>query len=286
MILPDFFLKSRADQCWLYSGIDSPDACLDKVHFMNYPHDVSYQYNSRGFRDKEWPDSLQELKTAIWCLGDSFTVGIGSPVRHTWVYQLEQAAGRRTLNVSMDGASNYWIARKTLEVIKNVSPETIIIHWSFIHRGERDDQSLSDEDRRLHFATDYHGDVKFCQNFIELVKKVETAKQHTRVIHSFIPNFGFQQSQSMLQTWNRIAGENWPPMPGTWQEFVDLPDFVVDELKNSFKLYLNFEMFFQLYHNIDYVSELEIIDLARDGFHYDIKTSQRFVGDLMRLLNC
>ena len=77
MILPDFTISSKINQNWAYSGMDSPDLCLDSKHFKSYPYSVSYQYNSRGYRDHEWPDDLQN---AVWCIGDSFTVGIGSPV--------------------------------------------------------------------------------------------------------------------------------------------------------------------------------------------------------------
>ena len=38
------------------SGSDSPEECLSKDHFLNYTKDISYNYNSRGFRDNEWPD--------------------------------------------------------------------------------------------------------------------------------------------------------------------------------------------------------------------------------------
>ena len=57
MILPDFILPSRQNQVWDESGLDSYAACLDKKHFKSYPHKVEYRYNSRGFRDTEWPET-------------------------------------------------------------------------------------------------------------------------------------------------------------------------------------------------------------------------------------
>ena len=89
MILPDLILKSRVNMQCNESGIDSYKKCLDRDHFKNFPHAVEYRYNTRGFRDLEWPDDHQELKNAIWCVGDSFTVGIGSPFRHTWPQVLQ-----------------------------------------------------------------------------------------------------------------------------------------------------------------------------------------------------
>jgi hypothetical protein len=137
MILPDFVLPSRVNQCWKYNGIDSLESCLDKKHFESYPYDITYRYNSRGFRDTEWPDSIKELQSAIWCVGDSFTVGIGSPLEHTWPWILQKATQRRTINVSMDGASNMWIARKSLDIVNKIKPAHLIIQWSYISRREK-----------------------------------------------------------------------------------------------------------------------------------------------------
>ena len=91
MILPDFILHSRVDARWDYSGSDSPGPWnVNKKYFKNYPYPIEYVYNSRGFRDAEWPESVDELRNAIWCIGDSFTVGLGSPLAHTWPYLLQQ----------------------------------------------------------------------------------------------------------------------------------------------------------------------------------------------------
>ena len=136
MILPDFILPSRINQHWEYSGIDSIEQCLNKKHFKSYPHKIEYRYNSRGFRDTEWPETLEKLKNSIWCVGDSFTVGIGSPVEHTWSYQVGQKLNTRTINISMDGASNNWIARKAQQIIDTIGPKFLVVHWSYISRRE------------------------------------------------------------------------------------------------------------------------------------------------------
>ena len=80
MILSDFSVPSRINARWEYSGNDNPDQALDKKHFREFNYPVEYCYNSRGYRDQEWP---ADLSNAIWCIGDSFTVGIGSPLGHT-----------------------------------------------------------------------------------------------------------------------------------------------------------------------------------------------------------
>lgn len=183
MILPDFILHSRINQRWEYSGIDSPDRCVDPQQFKNYPHAVEYQYNSRGFRDDEWPSDLNDV---VWCVGDSFTSGIGSPRSHTWPWLLQSSIQRRTINVSLDGASNNWIARKTLRLLEAVKPQCIVIHWSYLHRRESDIPG-SDEERRRHIGVDSQdNDVT---NTLQLIDTIEQRKQTTKIIHSFIPEF-------------------------------------------------------------------------------------------------
>ena len=106
MILPDFVIPNRANRTLLETGIDSLEQCNNKKWFINYPYSVTYHYNSRGFRDTEWPE---DLNLAIWCFGDSFTVGLGNPTEHTWPYILEKETGIRCINISLDGASNDWM---------------------------------------------------------------------------------------------------------------------------------------------------------------------------------
>lgn len=136
MILPDFVLNCTRNKILASTGIDSRDCATDKSWFDSYPYQIEYRYNDRGFRDAAWPDSQQELQNAIWCVGDSFTVGIGSPVEHTWPSVLSRATGTRTINVSMDGASNNWICRKVLRILAEIEPQILVIHWSYIHRRE------------------------------------------------------------------------------------------------------------------------------------------------------
>ena len=47
MILPDFVLPSQVNQHWKYSGLDSPDLCLDKKHFNSYPYTGVIYYNNK-----------------------------------------------------------------------------------------------------------------------------------------------------------------------------------------------------------------------------------------------
>ena len=173
IIQKELTLHTRINKQYLTSGMDSFWRCQDKLHYLKYPHKVEYNFNSRGFRDDDWPESAEELRDAIWCVGDSFTVGLGSPIDHTWPKLLAQATGKRTINVSMDGASNEWMTRQIDCIEKKYSPKNIIVMWSHWHRREKNDPLLLDEDRRirpkqssLHCADDLENFLK-CQNKAE-----------------------------------------------------------------------------------------------------------------------
>ena len=189
MILPSFYLSTRANQVWDYSGIDNADQCLDWVHFNNYPWPVQYKFNSRGFRDQEWPEDLHELKDAVWCFGDSFTVGFGAPWEHTWPFLLSKKINKRTINISMDGASNDWMSRKINEVIADIAPPWIAVQWSFTERREHPDSTLTDEQRRQWHII---GELEGIENLLGNINQVEN-HACTTVIHSTIPHFTTNQ---------------------------------------------------------------------------------------------
>lgn len=136
MSLDWLWIPSKAGQVVRYSGMDCVSKCLDKQHFENYDVPIIYKYNSRGFRDSEWPDLFDNV---IWCIGDSFTVGIGSPIEHTWPYLLCKSSGYKTINLSMDGASNNWIFRIVKAILNEFDHAKIVVHWSYIHRRELDE---------------------------------------------------------------------------------------------------------------------------------------------------
>lgn len=191
-VLPDLVLPRRQNQTWEYSGIDCREHCVDLEHFLSYPHPVSYHYNDRGFRDSNWPDDPHELKRCIWCVGDSFTVGIGVPLQHTWPFLLSQKTGVRTINVSLDGASNDWIARRVQDIRQAITPDLFVIQWTFIERRELPDPSLSDEDRRNQSV--HYTELENIANFQQNIESVDA----DNVIHSTIPRFSGHRASQQL----------------------------------------------------------------------------------------
>ena len=203
-ILPFCAIKNRIDEECEFSGIDCEEHCFSPAHFKNYPHKISYKFNSRGFRDSEWPqDHL--LSSAVWCLGDSFTVGIGVPYEHTWPYLLQQKLNQRTINVSMDGASNDWIARRAKQILDQLAPRNMVVMWSYVHRRENPDNSLADEDRLMFCdarrdsdSVDDRANLQVCRT------QLQDTRSH--VIEAAIPNFCVFASHETAKERDNVCG--------------------------------------------------------------------------------
>lgn len=264
MILKDLCLPSRRNQKCQYSGLDSIKHCLDKTHFENYPFAIDYSFNTRGFRDLEWPSSLNELKEAVWCVGDSFTVGIGQPLEHTWPYVLSKSINRRTINISMDGASNDWILRRAQQIIDEIQPSAIVIMWSYTHRRESRNHALDDESRRI--DNSYSSEAEDYQHFQTCVYQVHSAT--TQVLHYVIPGF----IPDMCQSWLDVKGSDWPDQcPKSIEELTCLPNTLFEEIKQMFYY---FDLLSVLI--LDQICWVQVprLDMARDGHHFDLLTSQ------------
>ena len=289
MILPDFVLPSRVNQAWSYSGMDSPELCQDKKHFESYPHNITYCYNSRGFRDAEWPDDLEELQSAIWCVGDSFTVGIGSPLTHSWPSVLQQQSQCRTINVSMDGASNNWIARHVVKILTAIEPKTLIIHWSYLHR--REGLTVLNSQQKHNFLIHYNNVKDSSWPSLTEIEKF-----------SFLPSYIQNELLNSLDrnNWNTLSDEDlrlWHIGSDINQDMANTVECIglVDLHSKNTRIIHSFIPRFvatdqrEFYQRIKtphvIIPAFACLDLARDGHHYDVNTSRVFVGQILPLLN-
>lgn len=255
-----------------YSGLDHPDSCRDPVHFARYPHQISYCYNSRGFRDQEWP---RDLDSAVWCLGDSFTTGLGAPAAHTWPQRLAQ----RTVNISMDGASNNWIARRACDVYSAVQPRTLVIMWSYLHRRERQGSGSDLSRRQLWNQSSMAEDF---ENLAQCRQQVLDHCVHSRVIELIIPNWQPVLSQS---SWSRMCDPAWYASVLDLQltdhsiisELIDVHGVDGKELQQQIALTQ------QYFSNTPVISVLQQ-DLARDGHHFDCVTADWVAAEVLKQL--
>ena len=158
------------------SGVDTLKYCFNKEHYLSYPKDISYRYNSRGFRDAEWPEDLSDV---IWCVGDSFTVGIGQPVEETWPQLLQNKTGKRCLNLGEDACSNDSMALRIQEICRSYNPKIIVIMWSYLSRRRH-------HNKNVHHDKNSFGAIKDVANFIKNYKIVNQVR--ASVINLMIPN--------------------------------------------------------------------------------------------------
>jgi hypothetical protein len=269
--------------------MDSYQYCLDKDHFLTYPHTITYQYNSRGLRDQEWPDSIEELNNAVWCIGDSFTVGIGSPAEHCWTHILEKKINRRVINVSMDGASNEWIARRAVDICNTIAPKNMVIMWSYFNRREDPDVSKLDEDRRIFCnKNDTSNDDR--NNFIECFNKVNINCNNTTLCHLTIPHTTRINVCSPSKLWDDIKGPDWPSHhPRTLDDFYKLDQWIIDELiehtvYNDWIQLIGDPFFKNCFFSFDTIITVPQLDVARDGHHFDMQTSCWVVDKVVNYL--
>lgn len=288
MILPLFILPERANQQWTYSGIDSPEECFDLKHFNSFAWPVSYNYNSRGFRDDNWPDNIDELNSAIWCFGDSFTVGLGSPIEHTWWYFLSQKLSIKCFNVSLDGASNEWIARKVQELVKEVKPRAIVIHWSYTHRREASVESILQpmwESSYQNVADSTWPPFPLLAEFNSLPETIKHEILEVYKLDQHIPGVHLLDELRRLNSIKSTADED----TGNLINCIQQVEQVSAGIPVVHSFITNFAPTDQ-YKNIkdqltvDYVPFFGQVDFARDGHHYGLLTSQYFSDQLVDLL--
>jgi hypothetical protein len=290
MILPDLILESRINQNWDFSGMDSADQCLNKKHFLDYPHTVNYHYNSRGFRDSEWPESIEDLQNAIWCIGDSFTVGLGSPYEFTWHQILSKATGRRCINISMDGASNSWISRRACQIIQDVKPTHMVVLWSYAHRREHSENDWPDEKRLIHAPKDssHYEDLK---NFIDCYTKLNSCAVAvgTDVFNATIPDAAYFRVVAgfshVTRCWNNIKDSTWGDPPRNREEFDLLPDHIkINVCVHAPNIPKELDQcgFWFKFDQHNHFLRLERLDYARDYHHFDKLTSEFFVQEICK----
>lgn len=302
MILPSFVLPDFKNQRWFESGIDSLDQCVNREHFLNFPWPVEYCYNSRGYRDTEWPDKPFDLENATWCIGDSFTVGLGSPVSHTWPNILARVTDNRIINVSLDGASNDWIARKISELVTEIVPKNIVIHWSYIHRRE-DNWNLIDQQWNSLYTQIKDASWPECEHlnaFFNLPEHIQQEIIHDHTIDSNFLHF-IQVPQGQLRylfdSERKLHHDKNPNDLEDFKNIIHCIDSVIDiaqstgiNIIHSFIpkfAPLPISVKIQQYlkeKNIDFIKPLVVIDYARDYHHYDIKTSSLFVDEICKKL--
>ena len=268
MILPDVIAVYSQNQIWNNIGIDSFNNCLDKQHFANYPHQITYNYNSRGFRDVEWPEDLSQV---IWCVGDSFTVGLGAPANHAWPAVLQRLTGRRCINIGLNGASNNWMSRTALAILSEFSNANIIVHWSFLHRRELDKNAALQKKFKS-----FYGSV--CDPSWPECEFTEFDQLPLQIQKELVQDHGWTNE---IFSEDRIVQY----IMSDYSEDVENIKTCIQQLPKTV-IHTHVPNWAPPNTQIDNVISVQQIDLARDGFHYDIKTSELLADKIISALAC
>lgn len=284
------------------SGMDSLEHSPDKKYFINYPYSISYNFNSRGFRDLSWPTDSKDLKSSIWCIGDSFTVGLGSPMDNIWPCVLQKTTGKRTINVSMDGASNEWISETATQIIDEINPDLIVLCWSYPER-RRGSNEFGFQNLNNDFIKGYLEikspswptiDDIYDFNNLDIQIREEVLCEHNLYVKPLLTITNEYQITDVFvsDNYRRIAHTNDLPE----DDLKNLLDCIKKTEQNKIKKiihsfipeFCNKKLKSNYYNEISKIISqpiyIERMDLARDSHHFDIKTSKHLVKNILTAL--
>ncbi len=90
--------------------------------------DITYTWNQHGFRSDEF---VEDGRDSILVVGDSWTIGMGVPVEHSWPNLLRDKIDPnfKIYNLSMAAASNDYIVRALYKTIDILKPKAVFVLW-------------------------------------------------------------------------------------------------------------------------------------------------------------
>lgn len=162
-ILPNIYIGNMINEHFCYYGTDIPN---------NNKTSLEYNFNSRGFRDEEWPVDLQN---SIWCIGDSHTLGIGIAEQYIYSNLLKQKTKKHVINIGFYGANNIWLSCAAVDILNEVKPKNLVIGWThFDKKVKPNEPPAHNIDSYIHF--------KKC------VDRLYKINQTTNIIQFVTPN--------------------------------------------------------------------------------------------------
>jgi len=292
-----FKLKNNINLQLSSHGIDTYAECRDKKHFSSFPYKVDYTYNSLGYRDEELPTKLNDLKNAIWCIGDSFTVGLGSPLEHTWYKVLQKETKIRCINISMDGASNEWISMLAVYIIKNFNPINIVCCWSY---PERRIDNIQKRQNEL-IANAYTNIKDFmwpnCKSISDFNKLPINIRKE---VLSYDLELNMEVNENLEIDKINITYDALRVYVTKDTHIKDLDNMIgciteTEKHKTNTLIHSFIPKFCNCLYKQDYKNKIEKIvkkpiyikylDYARDGHHFDILTSKELVKNIIKQLD-
>ena len=264
------FVPSMVNYQGQYCSTDTPGESLNSSKdFHEYPiQDFDYQFNSWGFRDKDFEQYLGD-KINI-CLGDSIAVNIGGPIEHSWCTQLAKHFDIPTLNFGMEGAGNDAIFKVYQSAIKLFDVQNTFVMYSFLHRR------LVDGKFEQHTYTDYKEDFSYfnkhripnaiecalpCWNWTSEEKQFLSNQE---IFFIDIPNVLYFSDHQTIdrrfivkESYNNLRGPDWP----TLKEFVNGADTHPDMFTKQFGQFVSYCVYTNRDgHHLNYNANKEYAD--------------------------
>ena len=254
-----------------FSGLDTPGKSNNSSRdFWEYPvQDFDYQFNSWGFRGKEYDQYVGQAVNI--CLGDSFTVNVGEPVEHSWVSQLAEHFDIPTVNLGMDGAGNDAIKLVYNRACEVFDVQDTFVMYSYLHRRLINRK----------FIQDVHKDNENFDYFLEqrIPNAIECAlpswnwtseeKQflsNQRIYFLDIPHALYYSDYTTIdrkyiveESYNNLRGPDWP----TLEQFIQGAEPHADMFTKQFGQFVSY----RVYTN-------------RDGNHMNYNTNKEYADYL------
>ena len=188
----------------------------------------------------------------------------------------------------MDGASNAWIARKTVDILTEINPKYIILHWSYLHRREISQQEIwekeADRGWRELYSMFREPGWPDCDTVAES-KQLPQYMQEKIALHWVNP---YYTDEERRQTDTQSTLE---------QDLQNFKDCLtsINHANQRTKIIHSFipnftagdtlqDIIDSVLPATDVIPYFDKLDIARDGHHYDIKTATYFVNQLIKLI--
>jgi hypothetical protein len=284
-ILPDMVLKSFRLAELDYLLPDDPE--FTKLD-TSYPWPITYKFNSRGYRDLDWPTDIETLKNSIWCIGDSATMGIGAPVEHSWPSRLALKLNNRTINISMPGASNDWIYRQADQILKEIQPKSLVLQWSLLNRREIDDSIIREEHWQIFYNSVKDPSWPNCKftDVSTLPIEIQTELQHG---HAKFDATVHDEHRRIQSDPTCTAADDVDHTINLIKQLEETKrqTTVIHNVVPAFAPLSTKDLFYQEINklSVEFIPAFKQLDLARDQSHWDIKTNDFFVGEVLNLIN-
>lgn len=256
--------------------------------YLDYPDEITYRFNSQGFRDREWPE--HDAAQSIWCVGDSQTLGVGLAFEKIWPSMLQDFTSQSTVNISQLAANNDWIARMAEQILLHVQPKIMVVCWSFI--SWCDSNWVSEANRAWNSYYTNVKDVSWptCDDFRDIGRLPADILQEMKTIHhrgwlNWDDPAVVYQNQPKTTVISRATIEQ------DIERLLGLVQQLQKYASNTKIIYSASPWFAPLeFENIilDSIAEItpwvvdppDVIDYARDIDHYGPDTAANFAQDL------